>query len=43
MPVLNLNRQGEVATLQNAATGAANGTALDVTNAGGALFRVSGP
>lgn len=42
MPVLNLNRQGEVATLQNAATGAANGTALDVTNAVGALFRVSG-
>lgn len=38
----NGNRQGELATLQNAATGAANGTALDVTNAVGAVFEVSG-
>lgn len=39
---LNLNRQGELTTLQNAAAGAANGTALDVTNAVGVVFEVSG-
>lgn len=38
----NGNRQGELTTLQAAATGAANGTALDVTNAVGAVFEVSG-
>jgi len=38
----NGNRQGELVTLQAAATGAANGTALDVTNAVGAVFEVSG-
>ena len=43
MPVtLNLNRQGELVTLQNAAAGAANGAALDVTNAVGVIFEVSG-
>lgn len=39
---LNLNRQGQLTTLQDAATGAADGTALDVTNAVGVVFEVSG-
>ena len=38
----NANRIGELKTLQDAATGAANGTALDMTDAVGALFEVSG-
>lgn len=38
----NDNRQGALTTLQSAATGAADGTALDVTNAVGAVFEVSG-
>lgn len=43
MPVmLNMNRQGQVVVLQDAATGAADGAALDVTNAVGVLFEVSG-
>ena len=36
------NRQGELATIQNGATGAANGTALEMTNAVGAVFEISG-
>lgn len=38
----NANRVGELKTLQDAATGAANGTALDMTDAVGALFEVTG-
>ena len=38
----NGNRQGDLVTLQAAAAGAANGTALDVTNAVGVVFEVSG-
>lgn len=38
----NFNRLGELTTLQNAAAGAANGTALDVTGAVGVVFEVSG-
>jgi hypothetical protein len=38
----NANRIGELKTLQSAAAGAANGSALDVSDAVGALFEVSG-